>query len=481
MRFSFPATRLTAAAFAILTPFSAMAQSVTRTQLVTASPTRLGQAVAMTAEVDALGGGAPTGSVAFADSATALGAAPLSLLGAGQATLTGGENHTCALTSLGGVRCWGANDRGQLGDGTFFSRPRAGAVAGLTSGVVAFAVGAQHSCALTNLGSVKCWGENGYGQLGNGTNVDSMVPVQVSGLGSGVVAIAAGSYHFCALTSTGVVMCWGYGGYGQLGNGESSTAYTPTAIGGPTTVFTAIAAGDNHTCALTTTGGVRCWGSNYDGEVGDGTGIWRSLPVSVFGLSSGVIAVAAHGSHSCAMTIAGALKCWGNNPNGQLGDGSTTDRLAPVQVSGLMSGVAAVELGKRHSCALLQSGAVRCWGDNYKGKLGDGTQTNRLTPWQVSSLGGVAVALTLGDDHTCAVLTSRVTRCWGDNYYGQLGDGTTTDRLLPATTTGFLGLLRARARLVTTALPAGWRLLRASYPGDATHAASSANVPQWVQ
>jgi alpha-tubulin suppressor-like RCC1 family protein len=458
----------------------AFAQNLIRTQVVTASPSAVGQTVVITAEVDALSGGLPTGSVFFGAGATVLGTSPLSVLGAGQATLSAGVAHTCALTSNGGVKCWGYNGFGQLGDGTNITRATPVWVTGLTGGVVAVASGNSHSCALTDLGAVKCWGYNGLGQLGDGTSTDSRTPVTVSGLSSGVVAIAVGSAHSCALTTDGGVKCWGYNAQGQLGNGATGITQTPVAVGGPTTVYKALSAGGLHSCAVTDAGAVKCWGSNDHGQLGDGSVVSSSLPVTVSGLASGVTAVVAGVYHSCAVT-AGALKCWGWNAAGQIGDGSQTDRLAPVQVSGLASGVVAAGAGQYDTCALLNSFAVRCWGDNTRGAVGDGTTTPRLTPTPVSNLGGLAVSLTTGFGHSCALLSpTRTLRCWGDNQFSQIGDGTSTIRLLPVSTTAFWGLLRARAQRTAT-LVAGWHLLRAVYNGDANHSVSFAIIPHRVQ
>ena len=306
----------------------------------------------------------------------------------------------------------------------------------------AVAGGGRHTCALTPAGGLKCWGWNGYGQLGDGTTTDRSTPVDVTGLTSGVAAVAAAWSHSCAVTTVGGLKCWGNNTYRQLGDGTNTDRSTPVDVTGLTSGVAAVAAGEYYTCALTTAGGLKCWGRNGYGQLGDGTTTDRSTPVDVTGLTSGVAAVAAAFEHTCALTTAGGLKCWGLNHLGQLGDGTTTNRLTPADVTGLTSGVAAADAGQYHTCALITPGGVKCWGGNDWGQLGDWTTTNRLTPVDVTGITSGVAAVAAGHYHTCALnaLTAGgELKCWGHNTYGQVGDGTATGRLTPVTVVGFEG------------------------------------------
>jgi hypothetical protein len=191
--------------------------------------------------------------------------------------------HTCALTSAGGVQCWGANSFSQLGDNTLENKHTPVAVSGLSSGVAAIAVGAYHSCALTSAGGVQCWGFNNSGQLGDSTTLNKLTPVTVSGLSSGVAAIAMGAYHSCALTSAGGVQCWGSNSDGQLGDNTRVEKRAPVPVSQLIPAVTAIAAGGYTSCVIAATGGAQCWGDNKYGQLGDNSTVGKSLPVIVSG------------------------------------------------------------------------------------------------------------------------------------------------------------------------------------------------------
>jgi len=320
--------------------------------------------------------------------------AAVSGLSAGVRAITTGARHGCARTS-GGVRCWGYNYYGQLGDGTNANRANAVDVSGLGSGVTAIAGGAFHTCALTAGGTVKCWGLNVSGQLGDDTEVERWTPVDVVGLGGDAIAIAAGDSHSCAILRGGRVRCWGENLYGQLGDGTTHRRLTPVDVVGLSRGVTALSLGGRHSCAIVG-GVVRCWGGNLFGQIGDGTRGRRLVPVRVAGLRADAIAIAVGDGHSCALTVSEGLRCWGYNGWGQLGDGTDVNRLSPVAVSGLRRGVTAVATGARHTCARTVTGNVKCWGYNLFSQLGDGTPAEiRLQPRYVVGLGVATATLSI--------------------------------------------------------------------------------------
>ncbi len=361
---------------------------------------------------------------------------------AAASAIAAGGKHTCTINGTGTVLCWGRNNAGQLGDGGTTDRFTPDGISSLPSSITAIATGDQHTCARTSTGGLLCWGNDGYGQLGDDAGpFDQSAPVAVSGLSSGVAGFSAGESHTCALTNAGAVLCWGDDGAGQLGDGGTNTRkHTPVAVSGLASGITAIAAGANHTCALTNAGGVLCWGNDLDGQLGDGgTNTNQSTPVAVSGLGSGVTAIAGGRAHTCALTDAGAALCWGNNSDGQLGDnGVNADQPTPVAVSGLSSGIAAIAAGGTHSCAVTSAGAALCWGDDYDGQLGDSSDTtDQSAPVAVSGLATGVAALSAGWNHTCALTNVGAILCWGDNSKGQLGDGGDTDQPTPVPVAGF--------------------------------------------
>ena len=307
--------------------------------------------------------------------------------------------------------------------------------------IVQVAAGTSHTCALTEQGTVKCWGDNSYGQLGDGaplpgpgsaaTGTD--LPHDVPGI-DGAVAVTAGEFHSCALLGDGSVRCWGYGGRGELGTGDTASSSTPVAVVGIDDA-TDISQGAAHTCVLITGGTAKCWGYNFWGSLGDGSNTNRSLAVDVVGLSD-AISIHAGGDSTCALGADGAPRCWGQNQAGQLGDGTNSDRTTPVPVLGLgLSTVTGMALGRYHSCASLSDGSVRCWGANNSGQLGDGSEVASTIPVPVVGIDD-ATALGAGYSHSCAALSDGSINCWGQNDEGQLGDGSNAASSTPVPVIG---------------------------------------------
>jgi alpha-tubulin suppressor-like RCC1 family protein len=348
----------------------------------------------------------------------------------GVAKIATGGSHTCLLTTTGGVKCWGNNTKGAVGDNSYKNRTTPSDVFGLSSGIAAITAGGEHACALSISGGVKCWGGNTYGQLGNGKFTNRRRPVDVVGLTSGVTSISAGARHTCAVTSSGGLRCWGNNLYHQLGDGSLSSQSTPAQVIGLAANVAAATAGENHTCALTTTGGVKCWGYS-PARLGIGSGVDGFTPADVIGLTSGVTAISAGVAHTCALMTSGGVKCWGYNGYAQLGDGTGAERYTPVDVIGLSSGVVAISAGAWHTCAVTSGGGGKCWGYNEGGQLGDGSQSLRFTAVDVSGLTTGVISISAVSNyaynttHTCAVIAGGGAKCWGENYSGQLGIGST--------------------------------------------------------
>jgi alpha-tubulin suppressor-like RCC1 family protein len=381
------------------------------------------------------------GNGSFTDSSS-----PAQVSGITDATaISAGNDHTCALISDGTVECWGDNTYGQLGNGTSGNQSSTPVQVSDITSATAISSGSSHSCALLSGGTVKCWGYNVDGELGNGTKTGSSTPVQVIGVTS-ASAVSASSYDTCALISGGTVECWGDNGDGQLGDGVTNHSHgpdwsgndfspTPVQVSGITSA-SEVSAGGWHGCVLVSGGTIKCWGGNSNGELGNGTTSDSWTPVSVY--SSGttpvtnVTQVSAGSWHSCAVISGGTVECWGYNSDGELGNGATVDSSNPVQVSGIAS-ASSISAGGEHSCSIVSGSAVECWGDNYYGELGNGEKGYSLTPVQVSNITD-ATEISSGDEYfSCARVSGGTVKCWGYNDYGQLGNGTTTDSSIPVT------------------------------------------------
>jgi hypothetical protein len=318
---------------------------------------------------------------------------------------------TVCRVSGGGVTCRGANDRGQR-------------IENAANGTRALTAGLFHACALDAAGNASCWGANEAGQLGDGTRSDRNQSTPVS-TDLRFSTLSAGIAHTCGLTGGGQLACWGQNIWGQLGDGSREDRSIPVLASTPS--FSRLESGWNHTCAMTAAGAVYCWGLNREGQVGDGTRLDRLSPQRV---ATSAEALSAGSSHTCALS-SGTVLCWGDNRFGQLGDGTTESRSGPTPVSGLPGRATALVSGAAHTCALIADGTAHCWGQNLHGQLGNGSTANATTPMAVA--GGLSFTrLSAGGAVTCGVSTAGAEYCWGLNQSGQLGEGSRTDRAAPA-------------------------------------------------
>ncbi|MFA6285846.1 MAG: chitobiase/beta-hexosaminidase C-terminal domain-containing protein [Opitutaceae bacterium] len=311
--------------------------------------------------------------------------------------------------------------------------------------------GQDHTLALRRDGTVWAWGDNDYGQLGQGTSSGSLYPAKVVGL-AGMKAIAAGALHSLAVKSDGTVWGWGYNGNGQLGTGTATTQeLSPVQVVALSGVV-AVAAGDDHSLALKSDGTVWAWGYNGSGELGDGSSAGQQLsPVQVAGLG-GVVAITAGPSYSLALKADGTVWGWGYNGSGQLGTNySPSSTNVPIR-AGTIINVIAISAGSWHVLALKNDGSVLAWGANYSGQLGDNTNSSRGFAGPVT-LTGQYTAIAAGYDHSAALRTDGTLFTWGGNDYGQLGNGTTgTSVKLPATVPGTSGITALAAGRHTVAV-----------------------------
>lgn len=396
--------------------------------------------------------------VSAALAALAAGCGDISLDGGGAGLLvatsvSSGDLHSCAVSG-GGVKCWGRGSSGQLGNGGTLDAPVAVIVSGLT-GAIEVASGGRHSCARLGNGQVWCWGENSDGQLGNGTFTGSKVPVQTTGI-STATAISAGAAHTCALLADGTLRCWGANLRGQLGNNTTADSNVPVQVSGLALNATAVAAGGQHTCAVLSDQTARCWGSNASEQLGNASlfpGSFSRTPVVVTGVA-GAQDLTAGSDHACAsVTSPGPrVRCWGNNFSGQLGSAWTvisfpftfeTTSNEALTVNNITTLPADISGGADHTCAAFVDGVVRCWGENFFGQLGNNgsiagfmppgagaSATATVFPVLASSI-NTATRVSSGLFHACALASGGRVLCWGLNTYGQLGDGTTSTGFSP--------------------------------------------------
>lgn len=406
------------------------------------------------------GGAAPTpddGTDDEADGGSPEGSGPGGLTEA--VAVTAGGAHSCALLPAGKIECWGWNGYGQLGDGTTIDSTTPVSAAGITDAVGVAAGFQGHSCVLLADGDVQCWGNNGSGQLGTGSfggpescdalNDDedcSSTPVAVSRIVE-AVGVVAGGDHSCALLADGGVKCWGNNWAGQLGDGTTTNSAVPVSVVGIADAIS-VAAGGNNTCALLADGRVECWGNNWLGQLGDGSTANSSIAVPVSGIIDATV-VAVGGGHSCALLASSSVECWGSNGAGQLGTGSADGpetceggracSTSSVAVSGI-GDATTIAAGGAHSCAVITDGGIECWGANWVGQLGGGEScavdvSCGPAPVSVTGIADATAVAASGGDHSCALLANGDIECWGDNWAGQLGDGTTSNSTSPVRVT----------------------------------------------
>lgn len=345
--------------------------------------------------------------------------------------LAGGANYALCLYADGTVRAWGSNGAGQLGDGGSPGGPNPVMVNGL-SGIVTIAAGNQHALAVRNDGAIWAWGGNSSGELGNNTTTSANVPVATirpPGL-SDPIAVAGGCAHSLALNADGTVWAWGSNAQGQLGDDTTTNSLTPVQVQGLGTIK-AIAAGCAHSLALANDGSVWAWGDNSAGQLGDGSNTKRLTPVMMdqgTGLTSAK-AIAGGWKHSVVLHANGTVWGSGFNDVGELGIGVTGNRNQPAMAASL-TGVAGIGAGDYHSLAITGAGTVYTWGWGHYGQLGSGLTANRLSPGLIADLAGITQVVG-GNGHSQALKSHGHVRAWGENTDGQLGDGTYAQHLLP--------------------------------------------------
>lgn len=387
--------------------------------------------------------------------------------GVATAQVSVGTGFHCYLERSGEVLCSGLNDFGQLGSGTIghssLGSKRVVGVegSGALSQVVRISSAEQHSCAVDALGAVYCWGRNNsMGLLGNASQLDSGTPVRVKGVGgvgylADIVEVSTASFHTCAVSAIGAVYCWGENGsgYGALGNGSTVSSGIPVQVKGVGGVgfLTNVVQVDNgnwFTCALTGAGEVYCWGANNYGQAGRGTTFGTTntpaqvlAPSGTSGTLSGIRAIAAGSENNCALTYGGTVYCWGMGSQGQLGNGIRANSSVPIPAkevggSGDLTGIKAFSGGSYNQCALKETGQVICWGTNGSGQLGNGTQVSSTPPTYVKGVGNVGLlenvaSLSAGVWGACAVHVDKSVSCWGGGSDGAFSVGASLQVLTP--------------------------------------------------
>jgi alpha-tubulin suppressor-like RCC1 family protein len=349
-----------------------------------------------------------------------------------------GDVHSCVRKANGSLDCWGDNRFGQLGTGDTSKRGSPTKVDSSTAKIYAPAgIGditvdlTDFTCALRSDGGFYCWGDNRFGQLGIGNTTSSPIPMPIPELAGKVSKATNGAGHTCVQSTDGLLYCWGRNVQGQLGTGDTKQQASPVQIDIGRTVER-LSAGGEFTCARGTDAKLFCWGSNTLGQLGIGSTDPQMRPAEVKTLGTRVGRLTTGGNHACVFTEDdGHVWCWGDNRAGQLGTGDTDKRLVPVEID--PKGLGAVRTnqlfgGGSHTCALRDDNTLWCWGGNRFGQLGTGDTEPRTRPTQIMTDVASAYA---GGAHTCAIKTNGALLCWGNNQYGQLGVDVGPQTLVP--------------------------------------------------
>jgi alpha-tubulin suppressor-like RCC1 family protein len=351
-----------------------------------------------------------------------------------------GDEHSCVLLHDGVVKCWGDNTFGQLGVPMIAASSSPITVSSFGEGrhAIELAAGKFHTCALLNDGSISCWGHNSLGSLGNGSSGHSDVPQNINS--HEFVSVRSGGFTTCGATNASKLFCWGRNARFQTGKDVGMNVVSSPeeiVINANIEALKSLKMGDSHSCFVNDSNEIWCWGANDDGQLGTGETSLRSLPIESFRISSPNVAVGlgVGGKHSCVITSSNQIVCWGFNEFGQLGDATESEDLSPRDVINHLGGD--IDLGFDHSCSVNEQSIIFCWGNNDEGQIGDGTTTARNVPTQVQlPSGATAQQIAAGLSHTCALLHSDDVMCWGNNSGGKLGDGTTSHRSVPTKVVG---------------------------------------------
>lgn len=335
--------------------------------------------------------------------------------------IVSGDNHSCRLHSNGSVTCWGWNAFGQAGQPISGQSIAENTVPGLR-GIIALSAGAYHTCALDWQGKVFCWGRNNDGQLGDGTATGSSTPVLVTGLEAHPIRqISAGSMHTCAIDQSGGLWCWGSNRDGKL-SAATEMFYTsiPLRVEGIGASVTLVAAGSTHTCAMNSEREIWCWGDGTFGQIGLNPFGIRASPVLAATLTDDAVSLTAGWFHTCLLDADHGVRCWGKNQEGQLGNEAFISRADPVYPIKMNSNVSLISSGGQETCVVREDGKVFCWGENNYGQIGDSTRIDRIIPSEIS-VPETPVRIAVGGSHVCALARSGGIYCWGANDLGQLG------------------------------------------------------------